>query len=148
MDVSLDHSEGSLLSEDALDTEDDALDTGDELDVSVDELETPDEAESVEFNRNGVIRDRSQAQQNTLVASFSKHHRSIDKFHFVCLESGDAEEPYLGAGATSSEAGTGRGAAEGGRDSRLWRSVVIGEQEHRIDMKCIEAYKRVISHGG
>ncbi|XP_077570505.1 uncharacterized protein LOC144195040 isoform X3 [Stigmatopora nigra] len=33
-------------------------------------------------------------------------------------------------------------------DSRVWRIVVIGEQEHRIDMKCIEAYKRVISHGG
>lgn len=45
MDVSLDHSDGSLLSEDALDTEDDALDTGDDLDVSVDELDTPDEAE-------------------------------------------------------------------------------------------------------
>uniref|UniRef100_A0A671VKR4 CRAL-TRIO domain-containing protein n=1 Tax=Sparus aurata TaxID=8175 RepID=A0A671VKR4_SPAAU len=38
--------------------------------------------------------------------------------------------------------------AEESRDGRLWRSVVIGEQEHRIDMKCIEPYKRVISHGG
>lgn len=46
MDVSLDHSEGSVLSEDALDTEDDALDTGDDLDVSVDELDTPDEEDS------------------------------------------------------------------------------------------------------
>lgn len=45
MDVSLNHSEGSLLSEDALDTEDDALDTGDDLDVSIDEQDTPDEAE-------------------------------------------------------------------------------------------------------
>lgn len=26
--------------------------------------------------------------------------------------------------------------------------MVIGEQEHRIDMKCIEPYRRVISHGG
>lgn len=25
---------------------------------------------------------------------------------------------------------------------------MIGEQEHRIDMKSIEPYKRVISHGG
>lgn len=46
MDVSLDRSEGSVLSEDALDTEDDALDTGDDLDVSVDELDTPDEEDS------------------------------------------------------------------------------------------------------
>lgn len=45
MDVSLEQSEGSVLSEDALDTEDDALDTGDDLDVSIDELDTPDEAD-------------------------------------------------------------------------------------------------------
>lgn len=43
--MSPEQSEGSLLSEDALDTEDDALDTGDDLDVSVDELDTPDEAD-------------------------------------------------------------------------------------------------------
>lgn len=60
----------------------------------------------------------------------------------------DSEESNLGAGATSSDAIAGHRAAEEGRDSRLWRSVVIGEQEHRIDMKCIEPYKRVISHGG
>lgn len=53
MNVSLDRSEGSLLSEDALDTEDEALDTGDDLDVNIDELDTPDEADSVEFNRHG-----------------------------------------------------------------------------------------------
>ncbi|XP_044051453.1 uncharacterized protein LOC122875889 isoform X4 [Siniperca chuatsi] len=97
MNVSLDRSEGSLLSEDALDTEDEALDTGDDLDVNIDELDTPDEAE---FNQHG---------------------------------------------AASSDATTGHRAAE---ESRLWRTVVIGEQEHRIDMKCIEPYKRVISHGG
>lgn len=45
MDVSLEQSEGSVLSEDALDTEDDGLDTGDDLDVSIDELDTPDETE-------------------------------------------------------------------------------------------------------
>lgn len=33
-------------------------------------------------------------------------------------------------------------------DNRLWRTVVIGEQEQRIDIKAIEPYKRVISHGG
>ncbi|XP_026178393.1 protein prune homolog 2-like isoform X6 [Mastacembelus armatus] len=113
MNVSLDHSEGSLLSEDALDTEDEACDTGDDLDVNVDELDTPDEADSLEFNRH--------------VGS---------------------EEYNLGAGAASSDTITGHGAAEESRDRRLWRSVVIGEQEHRIDMKCIEPYKRVISHGG
>lgn len=53
MNVSLDRSEGSLLSEEALDTEDDALDTGDDLDVNVDELDSPDEEDSLEFNRHG-----------------------------------------------------------------------------------------------
>lgn len=53
MNVSLDRSEGSLLSEDALDTEDEALDTGDDLDVNIDELDTPDEADSLDLNRHG-----------------------------------------------------------------------------------------------
>ena len=53
LSVSLDHSEGSLLSEDALDTEDEALDTGDDLDINIDELDTPDEAESLELSRHG-----------------------------------------------------------------------------------------------
>ncbi|KAK0134778.1 Protein prune 2 [Merluccius polli] len=39
-------------------------------------------------------------------------------------------------------------AAEERRDSALWRSVAIGDQEHRVDMKCIEPYRRVVSHGG
>uniref|UniRef100_A0A672HEA7 CRAL-TRIO domain-containing protein n=1 Tax=Salarias fasciatus TaxID=181472 RepID=A0A672HEA7_SALFA len=110
MDVSLDRSEGSLLSDDALDTEDDALDTGDDLDVNIDELDTPDEADSLDLNRH--------------------------------------EESNLGAEAASSDPNTGHRAAEASRDGKLWRSVLIGEQEHRIDMKCIEPYKRVISHGG
>lgn len=53
LDVSLDHSEGSLLSENALDTEDEALDTGDDLDVNIDDMDTPDEGDSLEFNING-----------------------------------------------------------------------------------------------
>ncbi|KAF7652954.1 hypothetical protein LDENG_00089770 [Lucifuga dentata] len=113
MNVSLDHSEGSLLSDDALDTEDEALDTGDDLDVNLDELDTPDEADSLDFNTHG-----------------------------------DSEEYNLDAGAATSDVVPGHSAGEESRDSRLWRSVVIGEQEHRIDMKCIESYKRVISHGG
>ncbi|XP_068559392.1 serine-rich adhesin for platelets-like isoform X3 [Cebidichthys violaceus] len=113
MNVSLDRSEGSLLSEDALDTEDEALDTGDDLDVNVDELDTPDEADLLEFN-----------------------------------EHGESEKSNLGAEAASGDAIAGHRAAEESRENRLWRSVVIGEQEHRIDMKCIESYKRVISHGG
>lgn len=54
----------------------------------------------------------------------------------------------MDAGAASGDAIAAHRAAEESRENRLWRSVVIGEQEHRIDMKCIEPYKRVISHGG
>lgn len=60
-------------------------------------------------------------------------------------QAGRPEESNLTAGLVSSRA-TGKRAAEESRDSRLWRSVVIGE--HHIDMKCIESYRRVISHGG
>ena len=63
-------------------------------------------------------------------------------------QTGDSEESNLAAGVASSDVTAGHSSAEGSRDSRLWRSVVIGEQEHRIDMKSIELYKRVISHGG
>lgn len=35
-----------------------------------------------------------------------------------------------------------------GGNGRLWRTVIIGEQEHRIDMQVIRPYLRVISHGG
>uniref|UniRef100_A0A3P9Q919 Prune homolog 2 with BCH domain n=1 Tax=Poecilia reticulata TaxID=8081 RepID=A0A3P9Q919_POERE len=111
MNLSLERSEGSLLSEDALDTDNDALDTGDDLDASIDGIDTPDEADSLEMNVQGEI----QAQR--LNANMA-HEHEVER----------------------------RGEEKG--DDRLWRSVVIGEQEHRIDMKCIQAYKKVISHGG
>ncbi|KAM9734963.1 protein prune homolog 2 isoform 1-T2 [Menidia menidia] len=39
-------------------------------------------------------------------------------------------------------------AEEERQDGKLWRTVIIGEQEHRINMKIIEPYMRVVSHGG
>ncbi|XP_030587721.1 BCL2/adenovirus E1B 19 kDa protein-interacting protein 2 isoform X2 [Archocentrus centrarchus] len=33
-------------------------------------------------------------------------------------------------------------------ESRRWKMLRIGDQEHRVDMKAIEPYKKVISHGG
>uniref|UniRef100_A0A8D0L0B8 BCL2 interacting protein 2 n=1 Tax=Strix occidentalis caurina TaxID=311401 RepID=A0A8D0L0B8_STROC len=39
-------------------------------------------------------------------------------------------------------------AAEEKDDGRRWRMFRIGEQDHRVDMKAIEPYKKVISHGG
>ncbi|XP_034541481.1 BCL2/adenovirus E1B 19 kDa protein-interacting protein 2 isoform X1 [Notolabrus celidotus] len=39
-------------------------------------------------------------------------------------------------------------AADEREEGRRWRVFRIGEQEHRVDMKAIEPYKKVISHGG
>ncbi|KAG9350681.1 hypothetical protein JZ751_024570 [Albula glossodonta] len=113
MNLSLDHSEGSLLS-------DDFLDTPDDLDINVDDIETPDETDSLEFITNG---NELEWEDDTPVAS--------------------------------AKAPPGDGAEHGGEDGdgtsgngRLWRTVVIGEQEHRIDMQVIRPYLRVITHGG
>ena len=46
MNLSLGHSEGSLLS-------DDFLDTPDDLDINVDDIDTPDDNDSLEFITNG-----------------------------------------------------------------------------------------------
>lgn len=46
MNLSLDQSEGSVLS-------DDFLETPDDLDINVDDMETPDETDSLEFINNG-----------------------------------------------------------------------------------------------
>uniref|UniRef100_A0A673KVC9 Caytaxin-like n=2 Tax=Sinocyclocheilus rhinocerous TaxID=307959 RepID=A0A673KVC9_9TELE len=42
----------------------------------------------------------------------------------------------------------GEGVDGTGVNGRLWRTVIIGEQEHRIDMQVIRPYLHVISHGG
>lgn len=39
-------------------------------------------------------------------------------------------------------------ASEEQEEGRRWRLFRIGDQEHRVDMKAIEPYKKVISHGG
>nr|XP_055074271.1 caytaxin isoform X2 [Misgurnus anguillicaudatus] len=105
MNLSLDQSEGSLLS-------DDFLDTPDDLDINVDDIETPDESDSLEFITN----------DDTPVASAKPPPADSDT--------------------------DGEGADGTGANGRLWRTVIIGEQEHRIDMQVIRPYLRVISHGG
>ncbi|RVE71861.1 hypothetical protein OJAV_G00055730 [Oryzias javanicus] len=39
-------------------------------------------------------------------------------------------------------------ASEEREEGRRWRVFRIGDQDHRVDMKAIEPYKRVICHGG
>uniref|UniRef100_A0A8D0Y8R3 Protein prune homolog 2 n=1 Tax=Sus scrofa TaxID=9823 RepID=A0A8D0Y8R3_PIG len=104
INLSLDQSEGSILS-------DDNLDSPDEIDINVDELDTPDEADSFEYTgHEDPTANRDSGQESESIPEYT------------------AEEER--------------------EDNRLWRTVVIGEQEQRIDMKVIEPYKKVISHGG
>ncbi|XP_023578741.1 protein prune homolog 2 isoform X2 [Octodon degus] len=102
--LSLDHSEGSILS-------DDNLDSPDGIDINVDELDTPDEADPFEYTGH---------EESMVNKDSGQESESIPEY--------TAEEER--------------------EDNRLWRTVVIGEQEQRIDMKVIEPYRRVISHGG
>ncbi|XP_036595190.1 protein prune homolog 2 [Trichosurus vulpecula] len=104
INLSLDQSEGSVLS-------DDNLDSPDEIDINVDDLDTPDEADSFEYTVH---------EDQTTLQDSGQEAESIPEY--------TAEEER--------------------EDNRLWRTIVIGEQEQRIDMKVIEPYKRVISHGG
>uniref|UniRef100_G1SVE3 Protein prune homolog 2 n=1 Tax=Oryctolagus cuniculus TaxID=9986 RepID=G1SVE3_RABIT len=103
INLSLDQSEGSVLS-------DDNLDSPDEIDINVDELDTPDEADSFEYTGHDSMANKDSGQESESIPEYT------------------AEEER--------------------EDNRLWRTVVIGEQEQRIDMKVIEPYRRVISHGG
>ncbi|XP_029687163.1 caytaxin-like [Takifugu rubripes] len=106
MNLSLDQSEGSVLS-------DDFLETPDDLDINVDDIETPDETDSLEFINNG---NDLEWEDDTPVAT-AKHLP------------GEGEEERDSSG-------------------RLWRTVIIGDQEQRIDMQVIRPYLRVVTHGG
>uniref|UniRef100_A0A4W4DMU7 CRAL-TRIO domain-containing protein n=1 Tax=Electrophorus electricus TaxID=8005 RepID=A0A4W4DMU7_ELEEL len=94
--LSLEQSEGSVLSDDLF------LDTPDDLDINVDDMETPDDTDSLEFIANGN------------------------------------ELEWEGRAGDEGDGGAGR----------LWRTVIIGEKERRVDMQVIRPYLRVVTHGG
>lgn len=108
INISLDQSEGSILS-----------DTPDDLDINVDDLETPDETDSLEYLGNG---NELEWEDDTPVASAKN-------------------SPSAKGGSFDGEDGE-------ATNGRLWRTIIIGEQEHRIDMKIIRPYMRVVTHGG
>uniref|UniRef100_A0A667Z5H7 ATCAY kinesin light chain interacting caytaxin n=1 Tax=Myripristis murdjan TaxID=586833 RepID=A0A667Z5H7_9TELE len=93
MNLSLDQSEGSVLS-------DDFLETPDDLDINVDDIETPDETDSLEFITSG---NELEWEDDTPVATAKRLP-------------GEGEEERDASG-------------------RLWRTVIIGDQEQRIDMQ-------------
>ncbi|XP_076847471.1 caytaxin isoform X2 [Brachyhypopomus gauderio] len=112
--LSLEQSEGSVLS-------DDFLDTPDDLDINVDDIDTPDDTDSLEFISNG---NELEWEDDTLVA---------------CAKGAP--------GDSSGHGGHGGHGGDGG-DGRLWRTVIIGEKEQRVDMNAIRPYLRVVTHGG
>ncbi|XP_014388926.1 PREDICTED: caytaxin isoform X1 [Myotis brandtii] len=115
INISLDQSEGSLLS-------DDFLDTPDDLDINVDDIETPDETDSLEFLGNG--NELEWEDDTPVAAAKNMPGASADLFGDGTAEDGSAA------------------------NGRLWRTVIIGEQEHRIDLHMIRPYMRVVTHGG
>ncbi|KAM8891680.1 BCL2/adenovirus E1B 19 kDa protein-interacting protein 2 isoform 2-T3 [Spinachia spinachia] len=101
--LTLDHSEGSVLS--------DELDESTELDL--DDIDTPSD-NSNEFEWED---DLPKPKATELL---QKGVQSVQEYS----------------------------ASEEREEGRRWRVFRIGDQEHRVDMKAIEPYKRVISHGG
>lgn len=101
-------------------SEDDLGETPDDLDINVDDLDTPDEGDYLDYTDHEMDWEGPPAPANKSAAV--------------------AREPCEPIPTYSTE--------EERQDSKLWRTVVIGEQEHRIDMKSIEPYQKVISHGG
>ncbi|CAL8261969.1 unnamed protein product [Merluccius merluccius] len=101
--LTLDHSEGSLLS--------DELDDSTELDL--DDMDTPSE-NSNEFEWED---DLPKPKTTELL---QKGVETVQEYS----------------------------ASEEREEGRRWRVFRIGDQEHRVDMKAIEPYKKVISHGG
>ncbi|XP_061879813.1 caytaxin isoform X2 [Entelurus aequoreus] len=100
MNLSLEQSEGSVLSDD--------------LDINVDDMETPDDTDSLGSANNG---NELEWEDDTPVATAR------------CLPGEEGEEERDSSG-------------------RLWRTVIIGDQEQRIDMQVIRPYLRVVTHGG
>ncbi|XP_051548271.1 BCL2/adenovirus E1B 19 kDa protein-interacting protein 2-like isoform X3 [Myxocyprinus asiaticus] len=101
--LNLDHSEGSVLS--------DELDESTELDL--DDIDTPSD-NSNEFEwEDDLPKPRSTDLLRKGVESVREYSSSEER-----------------------------------EEGRRWRVFRIGDQEHRVDMKAIEPYKRVISHGG
>lgn len=67
--------------------------------------------------------------------------------HILLLLLRPDDTPVASAKAAPPD-GLGGADDQGNANGRLWRTVLIGEQEHRIDMQIIRPYLRVITHGG
>lgn len=101
-------------------SEDDLGETPDDLDINVDDMDTPDEADYLDY----TDQETDWEDPNTDIQKGTS-----DTFNTIPTYSAEEER-------------------QDRQDGKLWRTVVIGEQEHRINMRIIEPYMKVISHGG
>ncbi|MCL4147299.1 UNVERIFIED_CONTAM: hypothetical protein GTU68_021866 [Idotea baltica] len=60
----------------------------------------------------------------------------------------ELEESIMPQVEAQPEASTSTSTSKEGKDEKSWRAVVLSGIERRIDMKVIEPYKKVLSHGG
>uniref|UniRef100_A0AAQ4P9K1 BCL2 interacting protein 2 n=1 Tax=Gasterosteus aculeatus aculeatus TaxID=481459 RepID=A0AAQ4P9K1_GASAC len=133
--LTLDHSEGSLLS--------DELDESTELDL--DDIDTPsDNSNEFEWEELFPFSAWKQAAGQQQVSLSTSCRVSPQETVSDDLPKPKATE-LLQKGVASVQEYS---ASEEREEGRRWRVFRIGDQEHRVDMKAIEPYKRVISHGG
>ncbi len=126
INLSLDKSEASLLS-------DDFLETPDDLDINVDDLDTPDDDSLGSLNNGNELEWEGQPEV-----------KGRDRKNLVCRWKADC----CFSDDTAVASAKGPGGEEGDGAGRLWRTVILGDQEHRIDMRVIRPYLRVVTHGG
>ncbi|XP_020777515.2 protein prune homolog 2 [Boleophthalmus pectinirostris] len=101
-------------------SEDDLGETPDDLDINVDDIDTPEEGDYLDYT------DHEMDWEDPKVDIQSG---TSDAYNTIPTYSAEEER-------------------QDRQDGKLWRTVIIGEQEHRINMKIIEQYMKVISHGG
>lgn len=118
----------------------------------MDELDTPEEGDYLDYTDHETDWEGLTPPPQKHIWTFWLKTKGVKKVSIfmsiaVCLlpepsapSRGGASEPHDPIPTYSAE--------EERQDVRLWRTVIIGEQEHRINMKIIEPYMRVISHGG
>lgn len=96
---------------------------------------------------DAVIKSRLSLLFYICLSGFNFWWRTVSVNRTCSLRSIPDDTPVASAKAAPAD-GLGDGDDEGNANGRLWRTVLIGEQEHRIDMQIIRPYLRVITHGG
>ncbi|XP_078576393.1 uncharacterized protein LOC144862024 isoform X3 [Branchiostoma floridae x Branchiostoma japonicum] len=143
LNVNLD---STMTTQDSVDETPDDLDD-DDLDNLPDDIDTPDDIDDFDSSGHGndleweddicALSDELEWDELLLVYVPWKTQPDLSK----------TDDTPIGSSRTTPQ-GESVPQFAADEEARMWRTVVIGEQEHRIDMKVIDPYKKVISHGG